>query len=374
MGVNDNAALGGLAEHFGQARADEPIIARLKRSGIESGNSFDIDKLDPSVREALASVPKDAQKLTAGLPHTKCLMLFDTGPPVPALKLERDNHGAFPTPAIIDKCRAITEPSMKVPKPDLRHLNMVAPFEASEPAAGRSYVSPRGCSIPERWNEGRLHRRRRPSKSSGYYPKQNPRSRRTRSDADAKSSRPIAVGLPHHDDAPVLQAWRGGQRVRRQLTTVKSYSCAEPGLGWSFELRVHADPVQILGGGIDLVRENAMRERDEFSNEFVTPSGISRQHNLLSQDRIDVSAKPRGLRALGGHLVNEPLILGLHHRNQRRPVARPLNENRAWPISFEIAKAAVSQLIKVALLTPLVDEIMFAADRAPELNGTKAVP
>jgi NAD(P)-dependent dehydrogenase (short-subunit alcohol dehydrogenase family) len=67
VGVDDNAALGGLAEHFGQARADEPIIARLKRSGFESGNSFDIDKLDPSVREALANVPKDAQKLMAGL-------------------------------------------------------------------------------------------------------------------------------------------------------------------------------------------------------------------------------------------------------------------------------------------------------------------
>jgi hypothetical protein len=42
---------------------DEPIIARLKRIGFEAGNSFDIDKLDPSVREALANVPKDAQKL-----------------------------------------------------------------------------------------------------------------------------------------------------------------------------------------------------------------------------------------------------------------------------------------------------------------------
>lgn len=42
---------------------DEPIIARLKRIGFEAGNSFDIDKLDPPIREALANVPEDAQKL-----------------------------------------------------------------------------------------------------------------------------------------------------------------------------------------------------------------------------------------------------------------------------------------------------------------------
>jgi hypothetical protein len=53
-----------------------------------------------------------------------------------------------------------------------------------------------------------------------------------------------------------------------------------------------------LGGGIDLVREIAMKEFDEFGNEFVTPSGISRQRNLLGLDRIDVPAKPRGFRAV----------------------------------------------------------------------------
>jgi hypothetical protein len=42
---------------------DEPIIARMKRIGIEPGKSFDIDKLDPVVRTALASAPAEAQKL-----------------------------------------------------------------------------------------------------------------------------------------------------------------------------------------------------------------------------------------------------------------------------------------------------------------------
>jgi hypothetical protein len=168
-----------------------------------------------------------------------------------------------------------------------------------------------------------------PIKTSGHYPKQNPRSKRVRSDVDAKSALRMATGLPHHDDV-VLHARRGGRPVRRQLTTVKPYSCAESGLGRSFEPRVLADPVQILGGGIDLVRETTMREFDEFGNEFATPSGISRQHNLPSQDRIDVSAKPRGLRALGRHLVNESVMPALHHRNQRRPVGRPLNENRPF--------------------------------------------
>jgi hypothetical protein len=42
---------------------DEPIIARLKRIGFDAGKSFDINKLDPSIRNALATVPDDAQKL-----------------------------------------------------------------------------------------------------------------------------------------------------------------------------------------------------------------------------------------------------------------------------------------------------------------------
>ena len=42
---------------------DEPIIARMKRIGIEPGKSFDIDKADPVVKEGLEGVPKAAQKL-----------------------------------------------------------------------------------------------------------------------------------------------------------------------------------------------------------------------------------------------------------------------------------------------------------------------
>jgi hypothetical protein len=42
---------------------DEPIIARLKRIGFDAGKSFDINRLDPSIRGALATVPDDAQKL-----------------------------------------------------------------------------------------------------------------------------------------------------------------------------------------------------------------------------------------------------------------------------------------------------------------------
>jgi hypothetical protein len=44
---------------------DEPIIARLKRIGFEPGQSFDIDKGDPTVKKALETVPEDAQKLMA---------------------------------------------------------------------------------------------------------------------------------------------------------------------------------------------------------------------------------------------------------------------------------------------------------------------
>lgn len=42
---------------------DEPIIAVMKRIGIEPGKSFDIDKLDPAVKKALESAPEAAQKL-----------------------------------------------------------------------------------------------------------------------------------------------------------------------------------------------------------------------------------------------------------------------------------------------------------------------
>jgi hypothetical protein len=44
---------------------DEPMMAQLKKIGIEPGKSFDIEKLDPAIHKALASVPEDAQQLMA---------------------------------------------------------------------------------------------------------------------------------------------------------------------------------------------------------------------------------------------------------------------------------------------------------------------
>jgi hypothetical protein len=44
---------------------DEPILARMKKIGIEPGKSFDISKLDPVVQKAIASAPEVAQKLMA---------------------------------------------------------------------------------------------------------------------------------------------------------------------------------------------------------------------------------------------------------------------------------------------------------------------
>jgi hypothetical protein len=44
---------------------DEPIIAQMKRIGIEPGKSFDLDAQRPIVKKALASAPEDAQKLMA---------------------------------------------------------------------------------------------------------------------------------------------------------------------------------------------------------------------------------------------------------------------------------------------------------------------
>src|SRR5262245_26547226 len=42
---------------------DEPIIARLKRIGLEAGKSFDVARVDPSVKKAIADAPAQAQKL-----------------------------------------------------------------------------------------------------------------------------------------------------------------------------------------------------------------------------------------------------------------------------------------------------------------------
>jgi hypothetical protein len=42
---------------------DQPIIALMERIGIEQGKSFDIEKVDPTVRKALETAPEQAQKL-----------------------------------------------------------------------------------------------------------------------------------------------------------------------------------------------------------------------------------------------------------------------------------------------------------------------
>jgi hypothetical protein len=44
---------------------DEPIIARIKRIGFEQGKSFDIAKVDATVRKAIEDAPAQAQKLMA---------------------------------------------------------------------------------------------------------------------------------------------------------------------------------------------------------------------------------------------------------------------------------------------------------------------
>jgi hypothetical protein len=44
---------------------DQPIIAQMKRIGIEAGKNFDFDNLDPAVKKAIESAPKGAQELMA---------------------------------------------------------------------------------------------------------------------------------------------------------------------------------------------------------------------------------------------------------------------------------------------------------------------
>src|SRR5215468_6677821 len=44
---------------------DEPIIARMKRIGIEPGKSFDMATADSAIRNALANAPEEAQRLIA---------------------------------------------------------------------------------------------------------------------------------------------------------------------------------------------------------------------------------------------------------------------------------------------------------------------
>jgi hypothetical protein len=42
---------------------DEPMIAELKKIGIEPGKSFEVEKADPAIRNALKSAPEEAQQL-----------------------------------------------------------------------------------------------------------------------------------------------------------------------------------------------------------------------------------------------------------------------------------------------------------------------
>jgi hypothetical protein len=42
---------------------DEPIIAQMKRIGIERGKGFDIDQLDPALKKGLESAKEDALAL-----------------------------------------------------------------------------------------------------------------------------------------------------------------------------------------------------------------------------------------------------------------------------------------------------------------------
>jgi hypothetical protein len=44
---------------------DQPIIAQMKKIGIEPGKSFDIGKIDPVVQRALETAPQDGRKLMA---------------------------------------------------------------------------------------------------------------------------------------------------------------------------------------------------------------------------------------------------------------------------------------------------------------------
>ena len=46
-------------------RGDQPIIARMKRLGIEPGKSFDIRSVDPAIQKGLESAPEAARELMA---------------------------------------------------------------------------------------------------------------------------------------------------------------------------------------------------------------------------------------------------------------------------------------------------------------------
>lgn len=44
---------------------DQPIVAQLKKIGIEPGKTFEFDKLDPVIRNALSSAAQEGQRLMA---------------------------------------------------------------------------------------------------------------------------------------------------------------------------------------------------------------------------------------------------------------------------------------------------------------------
>ena len=44
---------------------DQPILAQMRRIGIERGKSFDIDKVDPAIKAGLETAPEEALKLMA---------------------------------------------------------------------------------------------------------------------------------------------------------------------------------------------------------------------------------------------------------------------------------------------------------------------
>jgi hypothetical protein len=44
---------------------DEPVIAEMRKIGIEPGKSFDMAKADPAIRDALTSAPEEGRKLMA---------------------------------------------------------------------------------------------------------------------------------------------------------------------------------------------------------------------------------------------------------------------------------------------------------------------
>jgi hypothetical protein len=51
-----------LLEINGPHLIDQPLLARMKRLGIEAGRSFDVAELDPVIRQALQTAPAAAQK------------------------------------------------------------------------------------------------------------------------------------------------------------------------------------------------------------------------------------------------------------------------------------------------------------------------